>query len=181
MPVQNGPSLPLNKENGYLWLWSVVGMMFLFAIKLSSNELPVCALTTNFLGPRAKCTTQCIHTTSTLILRILPKTSTFYSLAPCSKFCACAQAQISQHAKILKTEQQQNMVERTHGSETFILKTLNKFVSIIFPLLSQNRLQFSHLDPFEHGRKSWSLKWKTCWGCFESKTHSFDQIMLAPL
>ncbi len=102
---------------------------------------PVCVLTTNFLGPRAKCATQCIHTPSTLILRILPKTSTFYSLAPCSKFCACAQAQISHHAKILKTEQQQNM-DRTHGSD-IDTQTLNKFLSIIFPFLSQNRLQFS--------------------------------------
>jgi hypothetical protein len=53
-------------------------------------------------------------------------------LLPVPKFCACAQAQISHHAKILKTEQQQNM-ERTHGSDIDTQNTEQISFQLFFP------------------------------------------------
>ncbi len=71
-----------------------------------------------------------------------------------------------------------NKIWTEHMAQTLILKHWTNFSQLFFPFFHKTGCNFPHLDPFEHGRKSWSLKWKMCLSLLRIQTHCFDQIML---
>lgn len=180
MPVQNGPSLPLNKENGYLWLWSVVGMMFLFAIKLSSNELLCVHLRQTSLAQERSALRNAFTHPPRWYWGSFQKPPHSIPLPPVPNFVHALKLKFHSMQKFSKLNNNK-IWWREHMAQTFILKTLNKFVSIIFPFFHKTGCNFRtgiHLS-MAGSHDLWSEK--CVWGCFESKTHCFNQIMLAPL
>lgn len=149
------------------------------AIKLSSNELLCVYLRQTSLAQERSALRNAFTHPPRWYWGSFQKPPHSIPLAPVPNFVHALKLKFHIMQKFSKLNN--NKIWREHMAQILILKHWTKFLFNYFSLLSQNRLQFSHLDPFEHGRKSWSLKWKMCWGCFESKPLCFDQITLAPL
>ncbi len=181
MPVQNGPSLPLNKENGYFVTlkcgWDDVSIAIKLKVAMSS-----CVCTYDKL-PWPKSEVRYAMHSHTLHADTEDPSKNLHILFPCplfqilcmrssSNFTACKNSQNWTINKIWREHMAQRHSYSKHWTNLF---------QLFFPSFTKQVANFPtwiHLS-MAGSHDLWSEK--CVWGCFESKTHCFDQIMLAPL
>jgi hypothetical protein len=173
--------LPLNKENGYLWLWSVVWDDVSIAIKfLSSNELLCVYLRQTSLAQERSALRNAFTHPPRWYWGSFQKPPHSIPLPPVPNFVHALKLKFHIMQKFSKLNN--NKIWREHMAQTLILKHWTKFFHLFFPSFTKQVANFPtwiHLSM----AGSHDLRSENCvkGALLRIKTHCFDQIMLAPL